>query len=359
MPVEPPPSAEAQLAFLAKLQRLFAEGDFTATYKFALLIALADLAVERGTEDGRELALTTREIAERFIQLYWRQAVPYGTGRPGTEPGVLVQNIGAQAAVVSAIAAFRAQTGAANPLQAATHPAYRELLNGVARTVSAQPLNYLQNFGGSTTPFLYDRPGPGAVVLKPGVAYCLRRFQPLVQQLARTQWADHIKANQRNRTILGDAGDLEDFLFCVSRQSLAVIAQGLRRLDGGACFYCGASTTDVDVDHFIPFTLYPRDLAHNFVLTHPTCNRSKSDTLAGRPHLERWLDRLVKRGDALAEIGSEAGVVADATTNHRVASWAYASSAAGGGRAWLAPSSYELINGDYVRILEGASLPGP
>ncbi len=41
----PPPSAEAQLAFLAKLQRLFAEGDFTATYNFALLIALADLAV--------------------------------------------------------------------------------------------------------------------------------------------------------------------------------------------------------------------------------------------------------------------------------------------------------------------------
>ena len=43
-----PPSAEQQLAFLTKLQRLFAEGDFTATYKFALLIALSDLAVELG-----------------------------------------------------------------------------------------------------------------------------------------------------------------------------------------------------------------------------------------------------------------------------------------------------------------------
>ena len=29
--VNPPPSAEQQLAFLTKLQRLFAEGDFTAT----------------------------------------------------------------------------------------------------------------------------------------------------------------------------------------------------------------------------------------------------------------------------------------------------------------------------------------
>ena len=42
------PSPEAQLAFLTKVQRLFAEGDFTATYKFALLIALAAVAVERG-----------------------------------------------------------------------------------------------------------------------------------------------------------------------------------------------------------------------------------------------------------------------------------------------------------------------
>ena len=40
------PSADQQLGFLSKLQRLFAEGDFTATYKYALLIAMADLAIE-------------------------------------------------------------------------------------------------------------------------------------------------------------------------------------------------------------------------------------------------------------------------------------------------------------------------
>ncbi|VTU14408.1 hypothetical protein RA8CHR_00576 [Variovorax sp. RA8] len=53
------PSAEQQLEFLTKLQRLFAEGDFTATYKFALLIVLSDLAVELGADDGSELSLTT------------------------------------------------------------------------------------------------------------------------------------------------------------------------------------------------------------------------------------------------------------------------------------------------------------
>lgn len=53
----PPPSADTQLAFMTKLQRLLAEGDFAATYKFALLIALAELALELGADTGDSLDL--------------------------------------------------------------------------------------------------------------------------------------------------------------------------------------------------------------------------------------------------------------------------------------------------------------
>ena len=49
-------SPEAQLEFLTKLQRLFSEGDFTATYKFALLMALADICVEQGTDNDDAMA---------------------------------------------------------------------------------------------------------------------------------------------------------------------------------------------------------------------------------------------------------------------------------------------------------------
>lgn len=62
------PSPEAQLQFLSKLQRVFSEGDFTATYKFALLISLADLAVEFGADDNNALILATRQIG-RAIHL--------------------------------------------------------------------------------------------------------------------------------------------------------------------------------------------------------------------------------------------------------------------------------------------------
>ncbi|SPA38428.1 HNH nuclease (fragment) [Cupriavidus taiwanensis] len=124
----------------------------------------------------------------------------------------------------------------------------------------------------------------------------------------------------------------------------------LRKLDGGHCFYCGHALNDADVDHFIPFSLYPRDLAHNFVLTHPLCNRSKSDTLAARPHLERWLERLEKRADDLSEIGITAGVVADKISTHKVALWGYSNSSFSCGHAWLSPAKYEPVNESYLSL---------
>jgi 5-methylcytosine-specific restriction endonuclease McrA len=348
----PPPSAEEQLAFLAKLQRLFAEGDFTATYKFALLIALADLAVEVGSDDGAELSLTNRQIADRFVQLYWRHVTPYGTGRSGAQPGVLLQNLGTQAGVLTAISEFRASVPGITIQRARAEPRYATLLTTVASIVSAQPLNYLQNFGGVTDMFLYSRSGRGAITLRHGVTYCLRRFYTLVQRLSRTHWVDHIKGNRRNYSILGDAGDLEDFLFSPSRQSLAIVGTGLKKLDGTRCFYCGRGVAEVDVDHFVPFSLYPRDQVHNLVLTHPACNRSKSDTLAAKPHLERWLERLEIKSDALSEIGAKAGLATDRATANRVAAWGYAAANAAAAHAWLSASNYEPVTSSYLRLLD-------
>ena len=117
----------------------------------------------------------------------------------------------------------------------------------------------------------------------------------------------------------------------------------------GICIYCGQGLTNADVDHFVPFSQYPRDLAHNFVLAHPTCNRSKSDTLAAGPHLERWLERLVRHADALTEIGQTAGMIADVQVSRQIAFWGYTSAVAQGGHAWLSPTKYELIDVMYAK----------
>jgi hypothetical protein len=49
MACAPAPTPAEQIAFLGNIERLLSEGQFVATYKYALLIAIADLAhlVER------------------------------------------------------------------------------------------------------------------------------------------------------------------------------------------------------------------------------------------------------------------------------------------------------------------------
>jgi 5-methylcytosine-specific restriction endonuclease McrA len=91
-----------------------------------------------------------------------------------------------------------------------------------------------------------------------------------------------VKLKEILGTILGEADDLENFLFATSRQSLVMMAESLGKLDGTSCFYCAGMLTAGDVDHFVPNSQYPRDRAHNFVLAHPSFNRSKSATLAAK-----------------------------------------------------------------------------
>ena len=98
----PIPTPEEQVQFLRNIQRLLAEGLFVASYKFALVHALADLAVVKGDDTGATLDLDTKDIAAKFVELYWRQCRPF---QVGVSAGlILQQNTGKQAAIISQIA---------------------------------------------------------------------------------------------------------------------------------------------------------------------------------------------------------------------------------------------------------------
>jgi 5-methylcytosine-specific restriction endonuclease McrA len=333
------PSAEEQLDFLTKVQRLFNESDFSSTYKYALLISLADLAIELGKDDSSELELTNRQIAERFIELYWQQSSPYKTSK-AIDSSVLFQNHGTQAAIIKAIQAFRDENSLNSPNAAKHSKEYKKLVTAVAGTVAKQPINYLQNIGGGALPFLYER-NTSSITLKIGVAYCLRRFQPLIQQLARSRWTDYIKKNVKNIPILGEKDDLSSFLFETSRKTLALVCKELKTLYGCKCFYCNKATTELEVDHFIPFSLYPRDLMHNFVLACPSCNRSKSDSLAAKVHLDRWLEAAKNNNDAINQIGEAVGISANLDTSLSITHWSYSAGSGDQGTKWVKAYQYE------------------
>jgi len=341
------PSADEHLTFLVKLQRLLSEGDFTATYKFALLMALADIAVERGYDDVRELDIPMRDIAEKFIGYYWQQTMPYGQTR-SADNGILSQNAGPTAKVISDIRAFREATGLNAIGRAKQAVAFQSLITSIARTVSNQPVTYFQNVLGASDPFVYERT-PMGVRLKPTVSSHLRKFHGLIQHMARDRWIRHIKNNKRNIPILGQQDDLHEFLFDTNRQSLVMVSANLSKLFNRRCFYCSRLINETpDVDHFIPFSMYARDIAQNFVLAHGSCNRSKSDVLAAKQHVDNWLEQIDRQKDDVNQIALDAGLISDEQTMLSVAKWSYQQGHETGAHAWVRKGEFERIGAGYV-----------
>ena len=336
------PSADFQLGFLSKLQRIFNEGEFVSTYKYALINSIADLCINYGTDTDEPHLLPFRDLGKQFITYYWQQSQPFASCN--TSGAIPLQSHGRQAAVVSAIRDFRKEFPKQTVNSAPAHPKFATLLSTVVSTVRTQPVKYLQNIAGAPDSFIYET-HPSGLLLKPGVSFCFRRFHPLITQVARSQWIDHVRGISGNAEILGPSDDLEAFMFSTSRQALASLRTGLMKLQG-RCFYCEQKlASGGDVDHFIPFSLYPRDMAPNFVLAHPKCNRSKSNNLASSKHLENWIEFTDINRVSILEISQDAGIRFDERASLSVALWAYQSAASSGGFSWRS-------RGDFVRVTE-------
>ncbi len=347
------PNAEEQIVFLQHIQRLFEEGEFSATYKFALLMALAELAVEQGSDDGNTLDLPMLLVGEKFAELYWRQLAAFSSGQKDTQAAVLHQNHGAQASVVRYLSEIH--TNFQGRLTVARrHPSWIKQAKAVASVVRQMPLRYLQVLGGKLQPFLYDYPCPrGIVRLKPGVTFNLRRYQSFIQQFARAGWVNHIRSNKLNAPMLGQVDDLESFMFGSSRAMLIEVANVLAPLQDHRCFYCKQIIDQrAEVDHFIPWARYPRDTAHNFVLSHRRCNNDKREMLAAKQHLEAWMDRMHRRGREIGEALTEMGFVSNVECSIHIARWAYQQGVEVGGTGWVMKGKTEPLQDDCLAVFE-------
>jgi hypothetical protein len=331
----PNPTPEEQVCFLRNIQRLLGEGQFVASYKFALLLAIADLAVTKGDDTGAPLDLQTSDIAEKFVEQYWQQCRPFEIG--GQTTGfVLQQNTGKQAAVISKIiAAQHAVDGSLFRFRQFDVSGYRALVSEVDQVVRVMPLWKLQTVGAERLDFLYPNVDRGTrITLQPGVAYCLRAFHGLLRDLIQGAWVRFVR--KLNTVHLGSVTDVSSFLFDRDRGNVEVYRSLLRDIQRGQCFYCGQQIrAGGDVDHFVPWARYPTDLGHNFVLAHAGCNNSKSDYLAAEDHLGKWQERNRVYCDELVTRFAAAEVVSDLPASIRIARWAYEQTEQAGGQVWV------------------------
>jgi len=312
------------IGFAEKLLELLDEGRYTATYKYAVLLALMDLCLECTASSGAPVeALTTRQIAQKIVEIYWPHTVPFASR---AEPGILRQNTGGQAEVVSAISRFRSRYTPDPSVprwqsQRAAPAAYKRLVSTVEWKLIEMPLPRLQMMGQTLDPFIYDiqwdsriqrrdveqylQGGTGfdnRVLLKPNVGEYLLQLNGLLRPLIQRRWAAMVA--QLNR--LEDAR-LETFLFGADRVATANVRAGLWEIQQRRCFYCEkrvAEPTNGHVDHFVPWSRYPDDSLDNLVVADIACNGFKSNSLAAADHVVRWGRRFIPGASEYAEVGA-------------------------------------------------------
>jgi 5-methylcytosine-specific restriction endonuclease McrA len=336
--------------FLRNIQRLLAEGVFVATYKFALIHALADLAVLNGDDTGAPLEISTKDIAAKLIELYWPQARPF---QLGGEPGSLIlrQSTGShQAAIVSHIAASHERAaGSLFRLRQLAPSDWKSLVNKVDRVVREMPLWKLQTMGEERLEFLYPNSDHGdRITLNPGVAYCLRAFYVLIRNLTEAAWVRCVQ--KINAESLGNLTDLETFLFGQQRTSLEAYRPILSDVQKGVCLYCQkALSSDSPVDHFIPWSRYPSDVGHNLVLAHKSCNSDKSDFLAAENHLSAWVERNNVYQDELHERFVESALPCDPVGIAQIAKWVYRQTESMNGQVWVVDNVLRPLGPEWAK----------
>lgn len=308
------------IAFAERVLALLAQARATSTYKYAVLLGLIDVCLERVDKTGHAPEMvTTHQLAEKVLEFYWPHTVPFGA----SALRVLHQNRTGKAEIVTLIERFRTQHARdpSAPLSRAerTAPdAHRALIRDIEWKLVEMPLPRLQRFGAQEDRFIYQidwdehikrREFTGAefsntIRFVPGASEHLVRLAGLLRPLLQRRWAADVAS--MNDDLVKDS-ELEEFLFGSHRIALGAVCDHLRELQGGRCFYCDGPLRKPQVDHFIPWARVPINAIENLVVADQTCNGGKRDHLAATAHVQRWSARLQEHGPALRQIAESTG----------------------------------------------------
>ena len=105
----------------------------------------------------------------------------------------------------------------------------------------------------------------------------------------------------------------------------------------------------------MPWSRYPLDLGHNFVLAHSTCNSRKGDRLPAVPHLEKWTWRNQEKADVLQKGFLKIGAPHDLPATRSIARWAYLQVEKAGGQVWLEGSVMVPLSEEWRRVMGGSA----
>jgi 5-methylcytosine-specific restriction endonuclease McrA len=309
------------VAFAERLLAMLEEGKRSSTYKLAVLLALIELCFEKTKANGDPPDMVmSGELAEKVVEIYWGQAgayPPLGRVLEQNQGTAVLRGTSVSAKIVRDIAEFRVKHASLTIHESRTqnHEKFERLVRQVEKTLIKMPLPKLQRMGRAEQPFLYriawndNVPGgtwsgtrgfDSRIWFVDGAARNLVRLSSLLRPLIQQKWSAMVA--DLNRL---EIGKLESFLFGADRKALKRVADPLLDLQCGKCFYCEKTVPGRGhVDHFIPWSRHADDGLDNLVVADERCNLAKRNFLAGRMHLDHWLERGQRQSAELNEIAT-------------------------------------------------------
>ena len=313
------------ISFAEEVMNLVQRTRTVSTYKYAVLLGMIDLCIERRVRHGDDgESITTRQLAEKVTELYWPQTLPY----KGDGDVPLKQSSGSHTRVIKLITDFKATLSDSSitcfKARDDSPDRFKKLLDEIEWTLIKMPLPKLQRLDQHVTEILYSitwdddiYPGPvnryqagkegsgfdNVIRFKPDVPGNLVALSALLRPLIHTLWATQVSRFNKRRL---EESQLQDYLFGAKRISLKPVKTEIKKLCGEKCFYCGEPLPQsYEIDHFIPWARYPDNGILNLVAADRTCNGNKSDFVASVEHLEKWMKYTTDKSSRLEEIAKK------------------------------------------------------
>jgi 5-methylcytosine-specific restriction endonuclease McrA len=249
----------------------------TNSYKLALLRSLVVIA---GRSSPGHLRVTRLELAECFVQLYWRLALLFRVRQatvPDKDPVVmrLIRREQLELSFSNAMGVHKYRQN---------YPArYQQLIATVARQAFDDVLPRFHTVHKRVTqPLLYRLEG-NDLIIDEAACHFLRSNARCVDLLAIAGWVAFTEQ-------FTSAPKLEGAV--ATRKQLTPYRMFLGDICGFICFYCGTHVpTNAPVDHVVPWAFVAEDKVWNLVIACESCNGQKSSSIASPDFITRLNDR--------------------------------------------------------------------
>ena len=272
--------------YMNSIAHILKRGQFTNSYKFALLRSLAAFGLKPG--DG-EVVVEIDWLAEKFVELFWPLTLRFNIRQatvPDKDPVVMryIRNE-ASALVLSPEMPLR-------DFRKMYSDRYAKLVPKVARNAFGDVIPRFHTVGwGNVTPPLYEASREGIRISANARAF-LQRNHKAIDLLAIGSW---VKFTEKFTSAPRLYEKIQGLAF--KRSALKPYREFFQSVLGESeCFYCGGSTLPKShVDHVIPWSFVAEDKVWNLILACSKCNSEKSS----RTPADHCVTKLVRRNEAI------------------------------------------------------------